>query len=242
MLSAADPTPQPTIRKGLSTFTQRVAQVSGMEVEIKLALPDANAHAKVLKALASHRRTLHRQQNYFFDSPDGAVSRSRRSLRVRLYDDDKAVLTIKGRLEMKGGIARATELEDELDVGLAKRAVKAPQELLSCDNASLKELRKEVKFESLVCLGTFKNNRTVFDWQGQVVEVDETIYSATASHPTEATFYEIELETEEPETIKTMLTDFLDENKISWADNNTTKFKRFRDRAKIVEAADERSD
>lgn len=35
--------------KGLQRFTQRVAQVFGMEVEIKLALPDANAHAKVLK-------------------------------------------------------------------------------------------------------------------------------------------------------------------------------------------------
>lgn len=81
-----------------------------MEVEIKLALPDADAHAKVLKVLAPHRRTHFRQQNFFFDSPDGAVSRSGHSLRVRMFDDSKAVLTIKGRMEMKDGIGRATEV------------------------------------------------------------------------------------------------------------------------------------
>lgn len=209
-----------------------------MEVEIKLALPGADMHAKVLKAFGPHRRTHYKQQNFFFDTPDSAISRSRRALRVRLFDNDKAVLTIKGRMEMKDGIARATEVEDELDVALAKQSVETPQNLLSCGSPSLQALQKEVSLEGLLCLGTFKNNRTVFDWEGHVVEVDETIYSATDSCPTEDTFYEIELETEEPEKVKQLLTSFLDDHDIKYKDNNTTKFKRFRDRAKIVEAED----
>ncbi len=35
------------------------------------------------------------QQNYFFDTKDARIGAARRSLRVRFFDDKKAVLTIK---------------------------------------------------------------------------------------------------------------------------------------------------
>ena len=38
-------------------------------------------------------------------------------------------------------------------------------------DAMLPTVCREVGFEDLVCLGTFKNNRHVFDWQGHTVEV-----------------------------------------------------------------------
>lgn len=66
-----------------------------MEVEIKLQLADAAAHAKVLKVLAPNRKAAYLQRNYFFDSADARVSKFKRTLRVRFFDDDKAVLTIK---------------------------------------------------------------------------------------------------------------------------------------------------
>lgn len=31
---------------------------------------------------------------------------------------------------------------------------------------------REIGFEELVCLGTFKTNRHVFDWEGHMVEVN----------------------------------------------------------------------
>lgn len=40
----------------------------------------------------------------------------------------------------------------------------------------------------LKCLGGFKNDRTVFGWSGQTIELDETLYEW-------GTVYEIELET-----------------------------------------------
>ena len=47
--------------------------------------------------LANQRKAIYAQRNYFFDSPDGRVSKFRRTLRIRFFDDDKAVLTIKAR-------------------------------------------------------------------------------------------------------------------------------------------------
>ena len=45
-----------------------------------------------------------------------------------------------------------------------------------------------------MCLGGFQNKRAVFEWEGQTLEVDETIYTPTDSHPQEDRFYEIECE------------------------------------------------
>lgn len=50
---------------------------------------------QVLSMLADKRKAQYAQRNYFFDSPDGRVSRFRRTLRIRFFNDDKAVLTIK---------------------------------------------------------------------------------------------------------------------------------------------------
>lgn len=207
-----------------------------VEVEVKLALPDADAYAMVLEALAPHKRTLLQQRNNFFDTPGGDIKKSGHTLRVRIINDKQAVLSVKGRLETKDGISRATEVEDHVDPELAERALNNPQELLSCGNPILEGLRKDVPLKDLVCLGTFQNNRTVFDWENYVLEVDQTIYPPTASHPTEATFYEIELETSEPEKAKVLLVKFLNDHKIPHKDNDTTKFKRFRKRAKAAAA------
>lgn len=57
-----------------------------------LVVPDV---LQVLSMLAPQRKATYAQRNYFFDSPDGRVSKFRRTLRIRFFDDDKAVLTIK---------------------------------------------------------------------------------------------------------------------------------------------------
>lgn len=204
-----------------------------MEIEIKLQLPDAAAHAKTLEVLAPHRKASFEQTNYFFDSPDGKMSANRKTLRVRFYKSDapdKAVLTVKGRQEMRDGVGRATEVEDELDLELARRATNEPSHLLKSQTKYLQEIKSEVGLTELVCLGNFKNNRSVFEWEGLEVEVDETIYSPTASHPEEGRFYEIELETDEPETFKPKLEALLREHNIPFNDGVTTKFARFRSR------------
>jgi hypothetical protein len=67
-----------------------------MEVEVKLRLADAAAHASLAAALAAARRATHQQENYFFDGAAQELSSRRVVLRVRFYDKDaKAVITVK---------------------------------------------------------------------------------------------------------------------------------------------------
>lgn len=206
-----------------------------MEVEIKLQLPDKAAHEKVLSLLAPSQKAKYAQRNYFFDSPDGRVSKFRRTLRVRFFDDDKAVLTIKGRQEMKDGVGRATEVEDDLPLDFAKKCLNDPSLLLTSNSQHLQQIKSDAHLEELTLLGGFKNNRSVFEWEGYTLEVDETIYSPTDSCPTEDTFYEIELETDDPEAIKGKLGEFLKNNGVSYEFSTTTKFGRFRKRQAKVQ-------
>lgn len=73
-----------------------------MEVEVKLRLPDKEAHDRVASLLQSSRQAVHHQENYFFDGKEKELSRERAVLRLRFYDQDKkATLTLKVRLPVR---------------------------------------------------------------------------------------------------------------------------------------------
>lgn len=46
---------------------------SVMEVEVKLRLPSADAHAKVAKLLEPNHEVTHLQENVFFDGTNGEL-------------------------------------------------------------------------------------------------------------------------------------------------------------------------
>ncbi len=67
-----------------------------MEVEVKLRLTDAAAHAKLAEALQPGYRATYQQENFFFDGAQQELSSRRVVLRVRFYNgDQKAVITVK---------------------------------------------------------------------------------------------------------------------------------------------------
>ena len=75
-----------------------------MEVEVKLRLADAAAHAALAAALQPGYRTTHQQENFFFDGAGGELSSRRVVLRVRFYGGDKkAVITLKVGFANRGG-------------------------------------------------------------------------------------------------------------------------------------------
>ena len=68
------------------------------QVEIKLRLPNKEAHGKVQKALEKSHRVQHAQENIFFDGTQGELDSAHRTCRVRFYNGDKkAVITSKVR-------------------------------------------------------------------------------------------------------------------------------------------------
>ena len=71
-------------------------QDSLLQVEIKLRLPNRDAHAQVAELLKPHFRELHQQENFFFDGTSQEMSKAKLALRTRFYGVDKhAVITLK---------------------------------------------------------------------------------------------------------------------------------------------------
>jgi hypothetical protein len=67
-----------------------------VQVEVKLRLPDAAAHAKVASLLSGSQQAVHAQENYFFDGSQQELGQQRVVLRLRFYNKDKkAVVTLK---------------------------------------------------------------------------------------------------------------------------------------------------
>lgn len=190
------------------------------EVEIKLRLPSHASHQRVAQ-LMGPPKAVYAQENYFFDGVNDELKKQQ-TLRVRFYNtDQKAVITVKGRQALVGGVGRATEEEEDIDPALAREALRDPSKLMGAGSALIDNLLKQHNITELKCLGGFKNNRTVMDWSDHVIELDETLYEW-------GTVYEIELETDEPEKIQQKLEDFLKEHNVPFTYSGRTKFGNFR--------------
>lgn len=195
-----------------------------MEVEVKLRLADANAHAKLAEALRPGYRTTHQQENFFFDGAGQELSSRRVVLRVRFYNHDKkAVITVKGKQVLQDGIGRAPEQEEEADPVLARSFLAEPAKLLGLGTPLLEGLKSSTGVHELVCLGGFNNTRQEFEWGGHLLELDETKFEW-------GTLYELECETAEPERLRAELEAFLGELGVAYSYSTTTKFANFRNR------------
>lgn len=195
-----------------------------MEVEIKLRLPDRAAYESVLSALSASRRATHRQENYFFDSPDGALRARRIVLRVRIYDETKkGLITIKGKQDLVGGVGRASEREVEVDARSARAYLAEPSRMLA-EVPLVRELLAApapgLGVTALAPLGGFRNLRVELAWEGHVIELDETAFDW-------GTVHELELETEVPEIVKPKLEAFLSGLGIKFEDAKCSKFANF---------------
>lgn len=67
-----------------------------MQVEIKLRLPNKEAHDKVAEALKDAYIETHDQENFFYEGSEKELNKARVSLRTRFYGGDKkCVITMK---------------------------------------------------------------------------------------------------------------------------------------------------
>lgn len=195
-----------------------------MEIEVKLRLPDSASHQTLSSLLSPFHLKTHRQENIFFDGAANELSSKRAVLRFRFYDNDAScVVSLKGKAVIVNGVSRVEEDEEELDPSAGRACVEDPMKLSSVDLRVLKRARDEfgVGEGGFVCLGGFDNVRDVYDWKGLKLELDETKYEF-------GTCYEIECESTDPEKVKSLLEEFLKENKISYSYSEASKFAIFR--------------
>ena len=134
---------------------------------------------QVLSMLAPQRKAIYAQRNYFFDSPDGRVSKFRRTLRIRFFDDDKAVLTIKVCLGPVTG-----HFWDAVRLCLQRLA-----DMLCLLHE--KRLLKGAKCEGMTLLCTLQGRQEMKDGVGRATEVRHTIaYTCGTVQPPRTAVYD----------------------------------------------------
>ncbi|MED6205168.1 hypothetical protein PIB30_015282 [Stylosanthes scabra] len=196
-----------------------------MEVEVKLRLPNADSHRRVTALLAPFHAATYRQRNLFFDGAESELSSKRAVLRLRFYnDDERCVVSLKAKAVLVDGVSRVEEDEEDLNPRVGLDCVAEPGKLGAVESRVLDRVRNEfgVKGEKgFVGLGGFGNIRSVYEWKGLKLEVDETRFDF-------GTLYEIECESADPDEAKRVLEEFLKENGIDYSYSLMSKFAIFR--------------
>nr|XP_043607981.1 triphosphate tunnel metalloenzyme 3-like [Erigeron canadensis] len=211
----------------LSKSSQHHHHTNPMEVEVKLRLPNAAAHQKLSSILSPHHTKTHLQENLFFDTPSLTLATAHHAaLRLRFYDlDTHSVLSLKSKPSISSGISRIEELEEPLDPGLGRTCVAEPSRFKKMLEMSriLKIVENEYKVDlnEVVCIGGFRNVRSVYKWNGLVLELDETLFDFGVN-------YEIECESNDPEKAKVMIEELLNANGIEFSYSDMSKFAIFR--------------
>merc|ERR1712130_234608 len=98
---------------------------------------------------------------------------------------------------------------EDIDPINARKFLQDPQSLYSLPSDILQPVLKEHGVKELRCLGGFRNERSDYDFEGFKLELDKTMFA-------HGTVYEVEVETEDPETLKVKLEDFLKKNGVSY--------------------------
>ena len=216
---------EPWIRVRASLCTVHPQQA--MEVEVKLRLPSAEAHQRVADLLSPYHKVHHLQHNFFFDGSRGELREQKAVFRLRFYgaDDSRCVASLKGKATIVDGISTGSEEEEEVsDVAMARACVADPSKLSSSAFLGCKLIRNafnDLNVQEFVCLGGFRNVRNVYEWEGLVIELDETQFDF-------GTAYEIECETSNPEKARSALEAFLSHNNIPFTYSSVSKFAVFR--------------
>jgi adenylate cyclase class IV len=117
--------------------------VCTMQVEVKLRLADQAAHDKLVDLLKADQTHLYRQHNLFYDGPNHELSSQRTVLRVRWFnDDEKVVITVKGKMAVTDGVGRAAEDEDEVPMATARQFEADASKILSVDLPVINSLKE----------------------------------------------------------------------------------------------------
>ncbi|PHT57243.1 Triphosphate tunel metalloenzyme 3 [Capsicum baccatum] len=151
------------------------------------------------------------------------VDDPRKLARSKEEENVKCMVCLKGKAVIVNGVSRAEEDEEELDSKIGYECVDDPRKLTEVESSRVLKRAKEefqVGEGGFIGLGGFRNERNVFEWNGVVLEVDETKYDFGTS-------YEIECESSEPEKVKEMIETLLKENGIDYSYSKVSKFATF---------------
>ncbi|MCO4782145.1 MAG: CYTH domain-containing protein [Candidatus Cloacimonetes bacterium] len=182
------------------------------EQELKIIL-SKNEYTSLINDLSldSHPK-IKVQENHYFDTKDHKFLKSKEMLRVRKTNVE-TVVTIKRNAKIIDGYFECEELE--------KSFAKCSWEKSNLIDFIFDRDQSFFIDKDLIYLGCLKNIRTIFDWRGFKLEVDQSKFS------NEMIDYELECETISPQKLLEILDEntFLKKKNISY--QSESKFKRF---------------
>jgi uncharacterized protein YjbK len=183
-----------------------------MEIEVKISL-DQQSYVKLLTCLGKET-AIQYQENYFLDS-DKELQKHFVNIRLRKENQDYYI-TSKRKGSLIDGISRINENQLQITQALFDDILTNPN---STTHPIIGDLLKEFNIQNLALVGSFKNKRMVYYWQGLCLEIDETTYAF-------GTCYEVEIETAEPELAKKKFLAFLNSNEIQFSNSTKSKYGR----------------
>lgn len=191
-----------------------------VEIEIKLALLDADSWERARVALGEPTRIIE-QTNHYYDTEDAALEAQRGMLRVR-EGAGAPVATLKLGARLQDGVLAAREVEAPLEAGDWEQVARGERGLESVEVSPVRvALAHLPPGAQLQLVGTMRNRRSVHELGGLLVELDRTeLPDGTVDH-------EVELETAEPEAARARLVAVLDGCEARWAEQPATKVQRF---------------
>ncbi|CAI9754714.1 unnamed protein product [Fraxinus pennsylvanica] len=150
-----------------------------MEIEVKLRLTNKASHQKLLQLLSPFYITTHRQHNTFFDGTGSQLSSRRAVLRLRFHeqtDIPKCFVCLKAKAVITNGVSRVEEDEEEVDPSIGYACLEDPRKLMDVDSRVLRRVKEEFGVNGFKGLGGFRTVRSVYEWNGVKLEVDEVKY------------------------------------------------------------------
>lgn len=131
-------------------------------------------------------------------------------------------MTMKGKQILQNGVGTALEVEEDIDVKVARKFLKDPSSMLASDISVIEKLKEFVGTipGGLVSLGSFFNLRREYVWRGHLLELDQTSFPW-------GTLYEIEAETSKPEELKQELEAILTQHDIPYSYSVKSKYANF---------------
>src|SRR5262249_24104274 len=129
------------------------------------------------------------QLNYYFDTEDLKLARSRAMLRIRSAGD--CVLTLKCGPEGRPGYFDSLELEAEIRQGALAAPLRKPGWILDLLLPPIEELKRRFGRLEVSLLGTLQNERVRRTIDGLVLEVDRITF------PDGSEIFELEIETDD---------------------------------------------
>lgn len=166
--------------------------------------------------------------NYYFDDDQLRLRKKKFALRIRIVDENKVLFTLKypAKQPRKAPTALKVRFEHEVEIplALAKRLLKQRKKISDINLAPVKILKRFFPvdlIDSIGPLGLIETSRTVVPLRGKVeLEIDRCKMFNKK-------FYELEVETNQPQRADKFVREILKENAIPYHPLTRSKFSRF---------------